>query len=232
MARRLPFNSAAIARYSGLIKSILLFLLLVIAVLTFNIYTSYLIERNAAQVAATQQLRGLTQTITRDLYDLKLSQGEDIRSPHIQSTVARLSQSKENFSKILLAFKQSGEITNAEGSTFSVNALSAANKAHLDIIDSQWDILNGKLDQYLKVASNLRAPVLILDQAVDSAQGASIAIYNSSNAIVNAVDAASHKQANLIRYLQMGAISVAVVYFIVFMLYFVRRLTNADAQAK
>ena len=137
MARRLPFNSAAIARYSGLIKSILLFLLLVIAVLAFNIYTSYLIERNAAQVAATQQLRGLTQTITRDLYDLKLSQGEDIRSPHIQSTVARLSQSKENFSKILLAFKQSGEITNAEGSTFSVNALSAANKAHLDIIDSQ-----------------------------------------------------------------------------------------------
>ena len=231
MARRLPFNSAAIARYSGLIKSILLFLLLVIAVLTFNIYTSYLIERNAAQVAATQQLRGLTQTITRDLYDLKLSQGEDIRSPHIQSTVKRLTQSKENFSKILLAFKQSGEINNAEGNTFSVNALNAANKVHLDIIDDQWGILNGKLDQYLKVATNLRAPVLVLDQAVDSAQGTSIAIYNSSNAIVNAVDAASYKQATLIRYLQMGAISVAVLYFIVFMLYFVRRLTNSDAQA-
>lgn len=231
MAKQLELKNSTFSRYRGLIQSIVLFLVLVIAVLTFNIYTIFLVERNSTQVAAAQQLRGLTQTISRDLYDLKLSQSEDIRSPHIQYTLSQLTLNKDRFNKIVSAFDQGGVIEDSLGAQVSINALEDNQKVSLEQIKLQWHSLNTKLDGYLKVANDINTPALILDQVVDSTQGSSVSIYNHTNSILNELSQASLQQAIYLRYLQITAISLAVIYFVVFMFYFVRRLTTSDAEA-
>ena len=231
MVKKLNLNASTFSRYRGLIQSILLFLLLVIAVLGFNIYTIYLVERNNTQVAAAQQLRGLSQTIARDLYDLKLSQSEDIRSPHIQHTLNQLNTNQSLFNQILQVFESGGEFENNLGHTVHIQALPESQTESLQSIKNQWSILNQKLDKYLAVANNIDASPLVLDQVVDSTQGSSVSIYNHTNQVVNSLSNASSRQATYLRYLQITAISLAVIYFVVFMFYFVRRLTNADAQA-
>lgn len=77
-------------RYRGLIASVTLFIMIIIGLLGLNTYSTREVARLQDQLLAASEMRSAIQTVTRDLYDMKLSWGEDPESPHIRTSLERL----------------------------------------------------------------------------------------------------------------------------------------------
>lgn len=218
-------------RYQSLILSIVAFLSLIALLLVFTFYTSSLLERNAALMNETNRMSNAAQAVIKDLFDLENSYGEDMRSPHMQTVLARLKQNSQLISEGLPIMRNGGEIQTEIGS----ERLSALNSQlaiqNLDIAEQQWGLLNPKIQAYLADADNVEVDSSdALLQAATQAKTSSLNINDSLNNLVIDTTASTNRQAATIRLIQIIGVAVIFAYFLIFVFFFVRRLREADEQ--
>ena len=93
---------------------------LITALLGLSLYESFRLARENTQLNAAAQMRDITQSITKDLFNLKLSYGEDVNSPHIRKTLENLATNNKRFTQYLNAFDKGGEVLDATGNTGTI----------------------------------------------------------------------------------------------------------------
>lgn len=219
-------------RYNSLIISIVLFLSLIVALLAFTFYTSNLLERNTALINQTNRVANSAQAVILDLSNLERGAGEDINSLYMQKNFEKLANDATFISASLDAMQQGGKITSANGQVYSLPNLDAGSQEKINKANSQWQLLEPKLQTYLKDADNI-----LVDSSNDlfeairqsNISGATI---NESLALVSDdIFANAERQASTIRIIQVLGVIAIIAYFLTFIFFFVRRLRETDAAA-
>lgn len=128
--------------------------------------------------------------------------------------------------------QQGGKITSANGQVYSLPNLDAGSQEKINKANSQWQLLEPKLQTYLKDADNI-----LVDSSNDlfeairqsNISGATI---NESLALVSDdIFANAERQASTIRIIQVLGVIAIIAYFLTFIFFFVRRLRETDAAA-
>lgn len=216
-------------RYQSLILSIAAFLSLIALLLIFTFYTSNLLERNAALMNESNRISNAAQAVIKDLFDLENSYGEDMRSPHMQTVLARLKQNSQVISDGLPIMRNGGDINTPTG----VITLSAANSQtalqSLDSADAQWALLNPRIQTYLNGADSVETDSSDeLFQAATQARTSSLNINNALDSLVTDTAAVTNQQAITIRRIQIVGVAIIFAYFLIFVFFFMRRLRESD----
>lgn len=220
-------------RYRSLILSITLFLGLIGALLAFTFYTSSILQRNTALINASNRVANGAQSVIKDIFDMQNSYGEDITSPHIKTVLERLKTNSAQIDQTLAALESGGQITDAEGHTIIVPALTDTKVIPaLKQTQAEWAQLKPKVDGYLKVANDIQTDSSVaLSVAGEQAKTSSLAMNESLESLTDTIYENAKTQANTIRLVQAVGVAAILAYFAVFIFFFVRRLREADAQA-
>lgn len=225
-------NNVDNKRYQSLIISIALFLTLIGALLAFTFYTSSLLERNTVLIAQTNQVANSAQAVIKDLFDLDNSYGEDTNSPHIQRVLERLTRNTEQITSSITALEQGDTIVDENGKSHNLPNIDSNAKADIDAANEQWQLLEPKIQTYLKDADNIMVDSEDgLAQAVDQAKTSSLFINESLDQLTEDVFNSAERQANTIRLIQILGVAAILAYFLIFVFFFVRRLRDTDAEA-
>lgn len=227
-----PAKPKVSSRYTGIIVSIVIFLLFISALLALSFYSSRQISQNTARMNTAAEMGNIVQSMTKDLFNLKLSYGEDINSPHMKYTLNDLTEKKAIFNQEIQAFKQGGTV-NSGGTTTNITKVTDPNNVNnVNTSLEAWQPLDGMINDYLKVANDVTADSTTLDLAVDYAQGASVQIYENLNELSDNIRQETKQNADLLQLLQAVGIAIAIVYFAIFIFYFMRKLRQSDKEAE
>lgn len=219
-------------KYRSLIVSIVLFLTLIGGLLAFTFYTSNILEKNTALINASNTVANDAQSVIKDLFDMQLSYGEDFTSEHITTVLGRLKNNSQRIDEYIHAMETGGQIQDEAGHTITLPVV-----ADTDLYESlaktktQWSLLKPKVDNYLLVAQDLKKDsALPLSEASEQAKVSSLSMNSSLKALTLSAYDNAENQATTIRLIQIIGIFVILGYFAVFILFFMRRLKDADIQ--
>lgn len=221
------------SRYRSLIASIALFLSLIGALLAFTFYTSNILAKNTTLINTTNHIANNAQSVLKDLFDLQNSYGEDFTSPHMSTVIKRLQDSSQSIEQSLSALEKGGVLTNEMGKPQKIDPITdPAILPTLAQTREQWEQLRPRVDDYLKVARDLKVDAApALNAANEQAKTSSLVMNDTLNTLTGTVYNRAQNEANLIRLIQLLGVGAILTYFGIFIFFFVRRLREADAQA-
>lgn len=221
-------------RYQGLIVSMSLFMVLIFALLAYTFYASNVLERHAALSNATHTVANDTQIVIKDIFDMQLSYGEDITSPHMKEVLARLESSSKTIEANLSAIEGSRSYVDVHGDTYPLATITDAQTLeNMRIAREQWNALKPRVETYLSVVSDITkdssTPLrLVGEQAKISSLAMNDALHGLTSEVTNIYE----NQAAQIRIVQLIGVGAILVYFAIFILVVLRRLRESDAETE
>lgn len=227
-------TTPATGRYRGLIISMSLFMALIFILLAFTFYASNVLERNAILEDATHWVANDTQSLIKDIFDMQLSYGEDITSPHMKTVLSRLDETSKSIESILSAIEHAGIYHDSRGGTHQLPKLTDSEAvAQLAIVREQWNALKPRVEAYLAVAGDITADSSTqLRLAGEQAKISSLTMNDALHELTYDVTRAAETQAGNIRIIQIIGVGAILVYFAVFILIVLRRLRQSDAETE
>lgn len=225
-------EGGTVSRYRTLIASIAVFLTLIAALMAFNIFASTQIATNTGRMSAAAEMRTINQNINQNLFNLKLSYGEDPNSPHYAYTINDLTRNRAAFDKGLQALLAGGEATTVGNEAFTVKALTnPTNIQQVQELQKMWQPLGKQIDTYLAEARSPLADSTNLDLAVITAQSNNVNMADSIASLAASLEQDATRQSAMLRIIQLAGIVATIAYFIVFIFYFMRKLRASDNEA-
>lgn len=225
-------QNSSLMRYRGLILSITVFIVLIAVLMAFSIYASTQIAKNTAQLSAAQELHSRYQQTSQSLYSLRLSATEDPKAPQSQFAINELKAGIAGAQEALEVLTNGGELQPQQGQTLSVESIKNADIAEeLKHTATLWEPIYNKTSIYLKDAQLPTASPYPLEDAAIVARTNHASINDAIHNITNHLTKTSNEQTHILRLIQISGIAVALLYFVIFIAYFMRKLRAADAIA-
>lgn len=221
-------------RYKELVISLGIFVVILAGLLAYTVYGSVQAHKNTTLIATTNHVANDVQQVIKDLFDMQVSYGEDINSPHATNVLQRLNKQIGDINTNLTALENGGEVTvDDEGNKSTLPKISdPALLKSLQDTRTQWSALEPKLKDYLAVAKDItKDSATPLAIAGEQAKISTLSINDSLQNLTAQAFQANEKQTSRINLIRMIAVIFAVGYFIMFLAYFVRRLRQSDEQA-
>lgn len=220
-------------RYRDLIVSLGIFVLMLIGLLGYTVWTSVQIRHNTAVMSATSNVTNNVQQVIKDLFDMQISYGEDINSPHSITVLDRLAVQSKQIDNDLAALKNGGQVAVDSDETVEIPAVSDPKLLqYLNETESQWQQLAPKLNAYLEVAKDItKDSETPLSLAGEQAKLSNLAINDSLDALTSEAFHINERQHRTTNFVRAVAVVITVIYFFGFITYFIRRLRRSDEQA-
>lgn len=233
-------NKMSTVRYRGLIISVGIFVVLIISVLVVNFYGGRLTTQNMNEMETSGEMRDQIQSITRDLFDLRINYGESPFSPNISATIKRLRKNSDDLNAQLLAFQHSEEVYEHDGQNaaykkdiFDFNyTTDPVIVQKIDEAIEEWQPLKAQIDNYLSTVYEQNVGATPLDLAIIQAQTSSISLYEVLDSVAKNIAQNAEQRSAQIGLVQITGIAFAIVYFIIFIFFFIRRLRQADIETE
>ncbi|MDO5356254.1 MAG: ATP-binding protein [Conchiformibius sp.] len=220
------------SRYKGLIVSVAIFLTLIAMVMLSSIILSSRVKSNSTEQAVLEAMHGASQTITQNLFNLKLSYGEDPNSPHIQHALEVMRQNKNTLETNLKALSDGGMAQTQTGQEVDISPLSGGEAEKLlKAFQNEWKVLSQQIDAYLAEATSPTADSSSLDLAVMTAQNINEKMYENSDGLLNNINQKINLNNNILGVLQTSGIIGSLIFFVVFVFFFLNKLRQSDAKA-
>lgn len=221
-------------KYQSLIVSIGVFLSLIGALLAFTFYTSSLLERNTALINTSHRAANDAQAVIKDIFDLQVSYGEDINSPHIQTVLKRLGENSKEIDVLLNAMETGEAVADEDGHKSKLPKINNPDTlAALKQAQAEWALLKPKLMRYLEIAGDIRVDSSTRLAIVgEQAKTSSLAMDNALQDLTHDIFETAEAQASNIRTVQIVGVVAILIYFLIFILFFVRRLRDADLETE
>jgi signal transduction histidine kinase len=217
-----PFG-LGLGKYRDLLLAILLFIVLDLGILFFNVFASIQLERDARRINAAGELRMLTQQITKALLTLQVERQSGLP---IQTSMAQLSQGQQNFNRSLqdLAGSLRGEF---EFTLFGIDA--PALREAVARVEREWRPLDESIQPLLQT---VEPELLDVEIAVNKAVARNIRLAGLSDDVTLAVEEAAKRKTTRMRQIQLTAIVLALLNFVYIVFKFLRRLHASDRLAE
>lgn len=222
-------------RYRDLILSLGVFIILLTIVLGYTVYASVQAQHNTTLIAATNHVANDVQQVIKDLFDMQVSYGEDINSPHSVSVLNRLKEQTGHISKNLDILQNGGEvIVDDSDHTATLGKLTdPVLIKSLEETRAQWNLLEPKLQAYLAVATDITKDSSIpLSIAGEQAKISTLSINDSLTELTSQAFKTNASQSYVQNIVRLALIVVAILYFVAFIAFFIRRLRRSDEEAQ
>lgn len=229
MDNKLNKQNKLLGRYTGIIISIVLFLILITSILVTSIYNSLKIAELRLQTVTSTFMRDYSHEITKELLDLKVNYAENPDSPNIPKLIDNLTNLEKRFDENLKAFESGGEIIGPSGKREYMDP--ANNQVRMSYaLDTKklWEPLGVKINEFLQNANDPVARQFPLNEATNISREIDQAMYDNMNKLSGDMVLENAGRAKFLRTVQSFGISFAILYFIVFMAFFVRKLRQSD----
>ncbi|WP_096086896.1 ATP-binding protein [Agaribacterium haliotis] len=216
---------SALGKYRAIVVSIALFLFLDASVLTLNFYISFKIADDAVGVNLAGRQRMLTQRTVKSLYAID---NASVKSEAEATAINELEMSYQLFSSTLTAFEQGGYTTGAAGEQVELKAVSSP-KAIKAIAEAKelWQPLSKEIQQILQADSEQQL-YSALGPAISYANANNLKLLSLMNSLTVELESIATSQAQTLRYIQTGGISLAIVNFLFILFHFLGELRTND----
>lgn len=226
-------SQSAFARYRGLMVSVVVFLAIIAALMIASIRLSSQVTSINRDLIAATELHNGAQDMMQNLFNLKLSYGEDPNSPHITFSLKSLKNAQGVITQNIEALTKGGNAMSLKGDAFAVAALTGdGNPQRLEELSKMWTPLSSQIDVYLKEATSPTANSANLDLAVMRAQNAREKFNGNIEATMNALNTNINSYTTILSWVQGIGILGAVLYFVIFVFVFLRQLRASDEKAE
>lgn len=215
--------SFGLGKYRDLLLAILLFVVLDLGILFFNVFASIQLERDASRINSAGELRMLTQQITKALLTLQVERQAELP---IQTSMAQLSQGEQSFNASLLSLRDSLQ-GNFEFTLFGIDADGL--REAVARVEREWRPLDESIRPLLQGGEPGLEDVEI---AVNKAVARNIRLAGMSDDVATAVEDAANRKTTRMRQIQVTAIVLALLNFVYIVFKFLRRLNASDRQAE
>ena len=228
-------------KYSTLVVSIIIFVVLDISILVLNYQQSSQVEEATFGVSVAARQGVLMENLSKDLMDINLlAERMNTATGKIDHEIFKeetfrqyndLVRSADTFEKTLHAFTNGGKTTDLNNQTVDIlpNHLDEA-KSALEFTTSMWTPFRGLLDAFHADYRNNRIDIENIKFASDYVRiyGKRMVIYmNEFSAILQSH---AEKQTTTIRHIQIFGIVAALLIFLFIALYVLSSLFKTDRQ--
>jgi signal transduction histidine kinase len=201
------------------------FLLLVLSVLAFNISSSFQLEQDAARINLAGSQRALTQQMGKAILALQQEKRDNLS---LDNSLKELRGGQEQFDTNLKLIKAQA----SEGSVFDLVGLNVKDTLNaLAQVDLVWSGYKAALLPIIQSAGSSIEASAIATALADS-KSTNDRLMQASNEVVNQVAIATESKAQIMRWVQVVVIVLALANFAYMALSFFRQLLSADKQAQ
>ncbi len=212
-------------RYTSIIVSVVIFLLLTSGVLITSIYNSLKIRDLRAGTALSSNLRSDLPILTQEIYLLNIMREQQQPASVLQSQVAKITQLTAEIDREVTTLNEGGNVAIRSDEDVYKPSTQPDQIEYVQSALNLWMPYKQEAASFISSQSTLDASALE-SKFGESTQG----IYDNATGLSNSLSSENGKRAGFLRNLQIFGISFAILYFIVFVLYFVRRLKSSDEE--
>ena len=213
------------SRYTSIIVSVVIFLLLTSGVLVTSIYNSLKIRDLRAGSALSSNLRSDIPHLTQEIYLLNIMRQQQQPVSALQSQEAKITQLTQDIDKEITTLSKGGNVAIRDDEDAYKPSTAPEQVKYVKNTSSLW------IPYKQEVTRFINSPLALGTNALENKFGESaLGIYDNATNLSNNLSAENAQRAAFLRNLQVFGISFAILYFIVFVLYFVRRLKSSDEE--
>lgn len=213
------------SRYTAIIISVVVFLLLTSSVLVTSIYNSLKIRDLRAGTLLSSNLRSDLPTLTKEIYLLNNMRVRNEDAAEIQALTNKVSEMTKAVDTEIDILEKGGNVVIRGDEVPYVPVSQSDQQEFVNETVSLWKNYQGNANFFLADPKPLTNAEL--EQQFG---GLSNQIYDSASELANSLNAENGSRAEFLRNLQIFGISFAILYFIIFVSYFVRRLKKSDEE--
>lgn len=215
------------SRYTSIIISVIIFLILISGILVTSIYNSLKILDLRAAVSLSTNLRSDIQTLTQDIYLLNTMRSGQQPASVTQPQAIKVAKSTQEIDEKITVLKQGGDVK-IGGDQVAYETLTKSEQ--IKFVEETSNLWAPYKDQAIKFVSS---PIVVSSSFLKQSFGKPTeGIYDNVTGLTNNLNSENGKRAGFLRNIQTFGISFAILYFIIFVLYFVRRLKASDAELR
>ena len=236
-------KSSLFGKYSVVVITTIIFLVLVLSVLGLNFYTSFQVEANAEAVNVAGRQRMLSQRTAKSLLN---TQEQYLRGADYSASLDELRNASELFNSTLKAFKNGGEITGTDGSQIFLPAVTTP--VGRDIVSQAeiiWTPFYNDIQRVIqsmektggsserKASATGAAPQIraLLSKEIAYARSNVNNVLKLMNDLTNEQERIASQAANQSRIIQIAGIIASLFCFFIIMQRIFGQLRRADSKA-
>ncbi|WP_352336738.1 ATP-binding protein [Psychrobacter sp. 16-MNA-CIBAN-0192] len=212
-------------RYTAIIVSVVIFLLLTSGVLITSIYNSLKIRDLRAGTALSANLRSDIPRLTQEIYLLNTMREQKQLAAELDIQKTKVNQLATSIDTEVKTLIEGGKVKIRDEEDVYTPSKQADQIEYAQETSSLWAPYKEALGQFVSADTVLNASALE-NEFGDASQG----IYNNATSLTDSLSRENGQRAAFLRNLQIFGISFAIIYFIIFVLYFVRRLKASDEE--
>ena len=213
------------SRYTAIIVSVVIFLLLTSGVLVTSIYNSLKIRDLRAGTALSANLRSNMPRLTQEIYLLNTMREQKQLAAELAIQTTKVNQLAESIDAEVKTLIDGGNVNIRDQEDVYTPSTQADQLEYAQQTSTLWTPYKAALGRFVSADTSLNASALE-NEFGDASQG----IYNNATGLTDSLSRENGQRAAFLRNLQVFGISFAIIYFIVFVLYFVRRLKASDEE--
>ena len=221
----------SLGKYSVIIVTTALFLILVLSVLGLNFYMSFQVESNAEAVNVAGRQRMLSQRISKSLLN---TQAQIIANSDYKKSLSELKSATSMFDTTLNAFQVGGQITSTNGEkSYLPKVTTDRARQIIAQANSLWQPFHEDILNTISALEQSNATALpLLKQNTDYARENINSVLGLMNELTNEQESIANNAASLSRLIQAFGIIAALFCFIIIMYRIFGQLRKADAQTE
>ena len=212
-------------RYTAIIISVVIFLLLTSGVLITSIYNSLKIRDLRAGTTLSANLRSDIPRLTQEIYLLNTMREQKQLAAELDIQKTKVNQLAESIDTEVKTLTEGGKVKIRDEEDVYTPSKQADQLEYAQMTSSLWAPYKEALARFVSNDTVLNASALE-NEFGDASQG----IYDNSTALTESLSRENGQRAAFLRNLQIFGITFAIIYFIIFVLYFVRRLKASDKE--
>ncbi|TXD97126.1 chemotaxis protein CheA [Psychrobacter frigidicola] len=213
------------SRYTAIIVSVVIFLLLTSGVLITSIYNSLKIRDLRAGTALSANLRSDIPRLTQEIYLLNIMRAQEQPTPALDLQVDKITQLTEQVDKVVTTLTEGGKVTIRSDEDVYKPSTQSDQVEYVQGTLNLWTPYKEEAISFVNAESAVEASDLE-NRFGQATQG----IYDNATGLTDSISTENGNRAGFLRNLQIFGISFAIIYFIIFVLYFVRRLKASDEE--
>ncbi|MDE4454608.1 chemotaxis protein CheA [Psychrobacter sp. DAB_AL62B] len=212
-------------RYTSIIVSVVIFLLLTSGVLVTSIYNSLKIRDLRAGSALSSNIRSDIPKLTQEIYLLNIMRQQQQPASALQSQEAKITKLTAEIDKEITTLSRGGSVAIRDDEDIYKPSTAPDQVKYVKDASSLWTPYKQEVSRFVS------SPLALAASALESKFGESTqGIYDNATGLSNSLSSENGQRAGFLRNLQIFGISFAILYFIIFVLYFVRRLKSSDEE--
>ena len=212
-------------RYTSIIVSVVIFLLLTSGVLVTSIYNSLKIRDLRAGSALSSNIRSDIPNLTQEIYLLNIMRQQQQPASALQLQEAKITKLTAEIDKEITTLSKGGDVAIRDEKDVYKPSTAPDQVKYVKDTSSLWTPYKQE------VTSFVSSPLALGAATLENNFGKSaLSIYDNATNLSNSLSVENGQRAAFLRNLQIFGISFAILYFIIFVLYFVRRLKSSDEE--